>query len=246
MVGACEIDKYARTIYARHFPGVKIHEDATKIRAEEIPDFEILVAGFPCQAFSIAGRRLGFEESRGTLFYEIARIAKQKRPRFLLLENVIGLLNHDNGRTFANILAALDESGSDAEWQVLNSKYFVPQNRERVFIIGHLREKTSPEIFPIPESIEQFSKKQVPEFRRDGLITLFKVADTESTRRNLLSRHEVRHLTPLEYERIQGFPDNWTQGISDTQRYKCIGNAVTPPVVEHILSHLTNQTEGSA
>ena len=117
IIGACEIDKYARTVYARHFPGVKIYEDATKIKPEELPDFDILCAGFPCQAFSIAGKRLGFEESRGTLFFEIARIAKQKRPRLLLLENVKGLLSHDRGKTFANILATLDELGYDAEWQ---------------------------------------------------------------------------------------------------------------------------------
>ena len=149
IIGACEIDRYAKAVYAGHFPGVKIYEDATKIRPEELPDFDILCAGFPCQAFSIAGKRLGFEESRGTLFFEIVRIAKEKRPRFLLLENVRGLLSHDRGKTFAVILAALDEIGYDAQWQVLNSKYFVPQNRERVFIIANLREEPRPEVFPL-------------------------------------------------------------------------------------------------
>ena len=149
IVGACEIDKYARSVFSRHFPGVTIYEDATKIKPEELPDFELLCAGFPCQTFSIAGKRLGFEESRGTLFFEIARIAKQKRPRLLLLENVKGLLSHDRGKTFANILATLDEIGYDAEWEVLNSKYFVPQNRERIFIIGYLRGTPRPEVFPI-------------------------------------------------------------------------------------------------
>ena len=154
IIGACEIDKYARSVYSRHFPGVRIYQDATKINPEELEDFDCLCAGFPCQAFSIAGKRLGFEESRGTLFFEIARIAKQKRPRFLLLENVKGLLSHDRGRTFAVILAALDELGYDAEWQVLNSKYFVPQNRERIFIIGYLRGEPRLEIFPIRENIK--------------------------------------------------------------------------------------------
>lgn len=149
IVGACEIDQWARRVYAKHFPGVPIWEDATKIKPEELPDIDIICAGFPCQTFSIAGNRLGFEESRGTLFFEIARIAKQKRPRLLLLENVKGLLNHDGGKTFAVILSTLDELGYDAQWQVLNSKYFVPQNRERIFIIGHLRGQTRPEVFPI-------------------------------------------------------------------------------------------------
>ena len=151
IIGACEIDKYARSIYARQFPGIPIHEDATKIKPEELPDFDLICAGFPCQAFSLAGKRLGFKDSRGTLFFEIARIAKQKRPRYLLLENVKGLLSHDKGRTFGIILSALDEIGYDAQWQVCNSKYFVPQNRERIFIVGHLRGESRPNVFPFRE-----------------------------------------------------------------------------------------------
>ena len=160
IVGACEIDGFARRVYAKHFPGVHIYEDATQINASELPDFELLVAGFPCQTFSIAGNRLGFEESRGTLFFEIARIAKQKRPRLLLLENVKGLLNHDGGKTFAVILATLDELGYDAQWQVLNSKYFVPQNRERVFIIANLRGTSRPEVFPLGEVSERIDQSR--------------------------------------------------------------------------------------
>ena len=155
MVGACEIDRYARTVYARHFPGVPIHEDATKINPKELPDFDILVAGFPCQAFSIAGNRLGFEESRGTLFFEIARIAKQKRPRYLLLENVRHLLHHDGGRTFTVIIKTLYELGYDIEWKVIDSKYQLPHHRERIFIVGHLRGKCTRKIFPIGEIPEQ-------------------------------------------------------------------------------------------
>jgi len=147
-VGGCEIDEYARQVYIRHFKegGEK---DAVQIDPSKLPDFDCLTAGFPCQAFSVAGKRLGFEESRGTIFFEIARIARQKRPRFLLLENVKGLLSHDRGKTLANILATLDEIGYDAQWQVLNSKYWVPQNRERIFIIGYLRGQPRPEVFPL-------------------------------------------------------------------------------------------------
>ena len=154
-VGFCEIDKWARKLYKAYY-SVKEeeeeYEDATKINPEDLPDFDILCAGFPCQAFSIAGKRRGFKDTRGTLFFEIARIAKVKRPTYLLLENVKGLLSHDEGRTFEIILKTLDELGYDAEWQVLNSKDFgVPQNRERVFIIGHLRGKSRPKIFPLSE-----------------------------------------------------------------------------------------------
>jgi len=152
IVGACEIDKYARQVYSQRFPGVKIWEDATKIDPKELPDFDLLVGGFPCQAFSIAGNRGGFEDARGTLFFEIARIAKQKRPRLLLLENVKGLLNHQGGDTIREIFRVLDEVGYDAEFQVINSKYYVPQNRERIFIIGHLRGTPWKPIFPIGEN----------------------------------------------------------------------------------------------
>ncbi len=140
IVGACEIDKYARQIYAKHFPEVKIYEDATKINTNSLPDFEVLCGGFPCQPFSIAGKQRGLEDSRGNLFLEIARIVKKKKPRLLLLENVKGLLSHDKGRTYRIIRDTLDEMGYTIEWQLLNSKYFIPQNRERIFIIGHLRE----------------------------------------------------------------------------------------------------------
>lgn len=151
VVGACEIDRYARQVYAEHFPGIKIWEDATKVIPSELPQFDLLCAGFPCQSFSIAGKQGGFSDTRGTLFFEIARIAKEKRPKILLLENVARLLTHDKGQTFRTILLTLDELGYDVEWQVLDSRYFVPQSRKRIYIIGHLRGESTRKIFPIGE-----------------------------------------------------------------------------------------------
>lgn len=149
-VGFSEIDKYAVQVYKKHFPTHKPYGDITKINASELPDFDLLVGGFPCQAFSIAGKRRGFEDTRGTLFFEIARILRDKKPRLFLLENVKGLLSHDNGKTFRTIIATLDELGYDLQWQVLNSKNFgVPQNRERVFIIGNRRGTERPNVFPL-------------------------------------------------------------------------------------------------
>jgi DNA (cytosine-5)-methyltransferase 1 len=149
-IGFSEIDKYAIQVYKKHFSNHKEYGDITKINPKELPDFDLICGGFPCQAFSIAGKRGGFSDTRGTLFFEVARIVEQKRPRFLLLENVKGLLSHDNGRTFFTIISTLDELGYDCQWQVLNSKNFgVPQNRERVFIVGHLRGTRRPEVFPI-------------------------------------------------------------------------------------------------
>lgn len=158
---ACEIDRHAASVYARQFPGTKIHNDVRKINPDELEEFDAISAGFPCQAFSVAGKRLGFEESRGTVFFEIARITKQRRPRYLLLENVGGLLSHDNGRTFATILGTLHELGYNAQWQILNSKYWVPQNRARVFIVANLRDRTdTPKIFPVREGNKKYSTPQ--------------------------------------------------------------------------------------
>ncbi|HEL9640946.1 TPA: DNA cytosine methyltransferase [Streptococcus suis] len=153
-VGFCEIDPFARKSYkAIHdTEGEFEFHDITAVTDESvrgIGSVDIICGGFPCQAFSIAGKRAGFEDTRGTLFFEIARFASILRPKYLFLENVPGLLNHDNGNTFETILGALDELGYDAEWGMCNSKNFgVPQNRERVFIIGHLRGAGGRAIFP--------------------------------------------------------------------------------------------------
>lgn len=139
-VGYSEIDKYAIQIYQSKFPEHKNYGDITKINAKELPDFDLFVGGFPCQAFSIAGKRKGFEDTRGTLFFDIARILEAKKPRFFLLENVKGLLSHDGGKTFKTIIKTLDELGYDVEWCVYNSTDFGrPQSRPRVYIAGFIR-----------------------------------------------------------------------------------------------------------
>ena len=310
IVFASEIDPYARKIYTKNY-GVEPHGDITKIKASNIPNHDILCGGFPCQSFSIAGKRRGFEDTRGTLFFEIMRIAKIKRPKLLFLENVLGLLSHDEGRTFHTILRSLDEMGYDAEWQVFNSRnHGVPQNRERVFIIGHLRGTPGQQIFPITtndKSIDdlqgqytncltsryrgaqatgsyiienQFNAQGIPKVakcltggghsgglhsdmtcipchstlprnsksgeggtghlqRNDGITYCIDAANNVAVEVN----QRIRRLTPIECERLQGYPDNWTEGISDTQRYKCLGNAVTVNVIEFIASRLFKMME---
>mgnify|MGYP000954520563 CR=1 FL=1 len=165
-VGFCEIDKFARASYkAIHDTKGEIElHDITTVTDESIRGIgrvDVICGGFPCQAFSIAGNRRGFEDTRGTLFFGIARFASILRPRYLFLENVKGLLNHENGITFETIISTLDELGYDVEWQVLNSKDFgVPQNRERVFIIGHLRGECTRRIFPLSSTSKQVDKHQ--------------------------------------------------------------------------------------
>jgi len=146
-IGFSEIDKFAKSIYLKHFPRHRDLGDAREIRTEELEDFELLVGGFPCQAFSLSGKRKGFDDTRGTMFFEIARICAEKKPRYLLLENVKGLLSHDGGRTYKKMLGILSELGYDVEWQIYNSKdYGVPQNRERLYIKGYFRAKCGSEI----------------------------------------------------------------------------------------------------
>ena len=324
-IGFSEIDKYATQIYQSHFPNHKNYGDITKINADELPDFDFLCGGFPCQSFSIAGKRGGFADTRGTLFFDIARILKVKQPRLFLLENVKGLLSHDNGNTFKTIISTLDELGYDLQWQVLNSKNFgVPQNRERVFIVGHLRGTSRPEVFPIghnskeiTELLGQYSntltaryyggqangtyviegelnaqeinvvgtletdgwekrnestrrvygtdgiaptiptaqgggvmaKVAIGDYRYDEGLRIRKNNISPTIRAEFKSQDhsksalviedmKIRRLTPTECMRLQGFPDNWCDGISDTQKYKCAGNAVTVNVIQAIMEKL--------
>jgi DNA (cytosine-5)-methyltransferase 1 len=300
-VWANEWDKYAAQTYRKNFPETPLStDDIREVNADSIPDHDLLCAGFPCQAFSVAGKRKGLEEARGTLFYEIARIAERKRPRLLLLENVKGLLSHDEGRTFATILRVMGSIGYRLEWQVLNSKWFgVPQNRERVFIIGHLGDTPTRTIFPIteisgnpPESqgeargngsrLRDEGESHAGALRvggsglednliagtlshrygKDGSENLIETAiwghprnyqrkgvyEPDEVYRSLRtsqrppppnypypdSEKRIRRLTPTECERLQGFPDGWTEGVSDTQRYKQLGNAVTVNVIRFL------------
>lgn len=166
-IGFCEIDKFARASYkAIHDTKGEIElHDITTVSDDTIRGIgsvDIICGGFPCQAFSIAGNRRGFKDTRGTLFFEIARFASILRPKYLFLENVKGLLNHENGVTFETIISTLDELGYNVEWQVLNSKNFgVPQNRERVFIIGHLRRERTRRIFPLSGKNQSTSNQSV-------------------------------------------------------------------------------------
>ena len=246
-IGYSETDKYAVQIYEKHF-NHKNYGDITKINAKELPDFDLLCGGFPCQAFSIAGKRRGFEDTRGTLIYDVFRILREKQPRLVLLENVKGLLSHQEGRTFSTIISSLDELGYDLQWQVLNSKNFgVPQNRERVFIIGHLRGTPRPKVFPIAGSSGKtkdlvYSQKADREIARiydpSGLAPTLHLKTGGWQEPKISKDMNIRRLTPIECERLQGFEDGWTEGISDTQRYKCLGNAVTVNVVREIFKNL--------
>ena len=254
-IGFSELDKYATSIYKQHYKEHEGYGDCTKINWSEVENFDCLVGGFPCQAFSIAGKRAGFDDTRGTLFFEIARALREKQPRLCVLENVKGLLSHDKGNTFFTILTTLDELGYDCEWQVFNSKNFgVPQNRERIFIIGHLRGAGGRKIFPIGRSNTKALKQIIGGGQGNRVYDIDGVSCTQASQAggqgaktglyNMGSK--IRRLTPTECERLQGFPDGWTEGLSDTQRYKCLGNAVTTNVITAIFTEINKLFPQSA
>ena len=329
-------DKYACKVSRKNYPdGTLIEGDIREISAKTIPNHRLLTAGFPCQAFSVAGQRKATAEARGTLFTHIARVVARKRPQLLLLENVKGLLSSESGRTFAVILRTLGNLGYLLEWQVLNSKHFgVPQNRERVFLVGHLGGTGSRQIFPLGQDGELSARAQKGESegrqasstleasygKTKSLSNMIQVGSNPEQQGNRVyspsglsptvptacgGRHipqiantvdadgylrfghrprdkdgkpqlipigyrRIRRLTPTECERLQGFPDGWTEWgiseegyelyedwvrtrngdeelrtlkkpskkglvkISDTQRYKLLGNAITVNVVKYL------------
>ena len=157
VIFANEFDEYAVKTYEENFDLKVKCEDINLVKNEEIPDFDVMLAGFPCQAFSIAGYREGFDDKkgRGELFFQLERIFKEKKPKIIFLENVKNLVSHDEGNTFKVILNSLEKAGYHVKYQVLNAKTYgnIPQNRERIYIVG-FRDKKLYEKFSFPEPID--------------------------------------------------------------------------------------------
>tara|TARA_B100001939_G_C16942197_1_gene618739 strand:- start:340 stop:1479 length:1140 start_codon:yes stop_codon:yes gene_type:complete len=342
-IGFSDIDKYANEIFQRRFKDAERLDDITNVRCEDLPkDIDLLTGGFPCQAFSQAGKRLAFEDTRGTLFYEIIRILKyyieiEKPIKHFVLENVKGLYSAGNYTAFSTIYSFLSDIGYSVECQLLNSKFFgVPQNRERIYFVGRYSPGGSrPKVFPIRQNAREVSKNgevkfsnsdprgfgwrdlsptlaardykdpkwvklnkpdqvgkvcdgdggrvfstngtsctlkaqgggwgaktglyEVKSLNKNQIDKLNKMEVDEKTsgtltqaigrggsskeylamlKRNQKITGQIRRLTPIECERLQGFPDNWTEGQSDTQRYKQCGNAITVNVAEAIFRKL--------
>ena len=244
-VWANDFDKFACKIYKKNYGDKLMFEGNIKnIKVNEIPKHDLLCAGFPCQPFSTAGNRKGFGHTKGTLFFEIIRIIKEQKTKYIFLENVKGLLSHDNGRTFKTIIYSLTKLGYNLQWQVLNSKYFgVPQNRERIFIIGHLGKNPFPEIFPIKTINKKDNLNIITLNQKKIKYNTFRILNINGIMSTILAGSKgiildnnniIRYLTPIERERLQGFPDNWTKGIPLSQRYKTTGNSVTTTVIEFI------------
>jgi len=284
-----EWDKYSKQTYKANFGEIPFGDITKEKTKNYIPDdFDVLCAGFPCQAFSIAGRRGGFEDTRGTLFFDVAEIIKKKQPKAIFLENVKGLRNHDKGKTLATILNVLREDLNYyvPEPKILNAKEFgVPQNRERIFIVG-FRKDLGIDEFQYPEATDKtailedileeqevsvkyylstiylqtlknhrarheskgngFGYEIIPQdgtanavvcggmgrernLVLDDRLTNFKPITNISGKVN---REGVRKMTPREWARLQGFPDNFKIVVSDAQAYKQFGNSVAVPAIE--------------
>jgi len=190
---ANEFDEKARETFALNFPHVKLDDrDIREVSSDEVPSTDIIVGGFPCQAFSIEGYRQGFhdEKGRGILFFELARLIEEKQPRAIFLENVKNLVNHDKGNTFKVILTTLEELGYFVTYRVMNAAEYgnIPQGRERIYIVG-FKDKTVFDSFHFPEKV-------------DLTKTVFDVIDFEDKVEEQYYYREDKHYYPLLRDNI--------------------------------------------
>jgi DNA (cytosine-5)-methyltransferase 1 len=315
-----EIDKYAIDVYKHNFKNSTYVKSVTDIRGGDLPRIDVITFGSPCQDFSLAGKRKGMDGERSSLITEAIRLIKECRPSFFIWENVKGTFSSNSGEDFWAIIQAFTNIGGyRLEWQLLNTKWFLPQNRERIYLVGCLGEGSGKQIFPITENSKKINELQgqqanictlttryeaggngsyivereldaqaVVGYTRDakGKVTNYHTKDIANTlhsssggggntdqyiqekitvqgglQKNAATMtnlspsltsamgmggghtpivNKIRRLTPIECERLQGFPDNWTRygqelgEISDSQRYKMCGNAVTVDVVEAV------------
>lgn len=295
-----EWDKKAVETYKANFDDkIDIAGDITEVNENDIPEHDILLAGFPCQAFSLAGQKKGFEDARGTLFFDVARIIKRHNPKVVFCENVKNLVNHDRGRTFKVIKEILEDLGYVVFYKILNSKDFgVPQNRERIYIVA-FRKDIAPKTFEFPEKIDDTKvikdiveehevspkyylstayleslKKHKERHASKGNGFGYEIRKTDSVagaivcggmgrERNLIidnrltnftpvthikgeiNREFVRKMTPREWARLQGFPNDFKFVVADTHLYKQFGNSVTVPVIRAIAEKIKKCLDNS-
>ena len=278
-----EIDKHAIANYKYNFPHAKYIGDITTLHGGDFTDIDIITFGSPCQNFSTAGRREGLKGAKSSLIQHAIALIAQLRPSVFVWENVKGAFSSNAGADFWAILQALAHIGGyRLEWQLLNTSWVLPQNRERIYLIGHLAGRSVPGVFPVGKDDKLLEGKTRKENRKRTSIKT-SLARTITARYSKMGsydtyivpkvaatltggghsgelhsdmtviRHKrgrnkgVRRLTEIECERLQGFPDNWTQygnydgvikPIAKTQRYMLIGNAVTVDIVELIAKRL--------
>ena len=243
-----EIDKHAIANYKHNFPYAINLGDITTIRSTDLTGIDIITFGSPCQDFSLAGRRKGLAGSKSSLIQHAIALIAQLKPSIFIWENVKGAFSSNARADFWAILQAFANIGGyRLEFQLLNTSWILPQNRERIYLIGHLAGRSIPGVFPIGEVTKDSCKKtrNIYDYSRTILRGYKNSSSTGSFIKT--KSNKIRYLTEIECERLQGFPDNWTQygnydgtinPIAKTQRYKLIGNAVTVDIVELIAKRL--------
>lgn len=253
-----EWDDHARNTYERNFKKVEpeIFEkdrfagDITKVEPKDIPNFDILTGGFPCQPFSNAGHKKGFEDARGTLFLNIAQIIKQKKPKAFFIENVSHLLKHDDGRTFAEIKRIIeDELGYSFHYQIVKASDFnLPQHRARLFMVG-FRNKKIPFSFPEPVKLTKTMSHIFGGNAEREIGFTLRVGGRGSgidDRRNWDAYRvdgKVVTLTPKEGKKMMGFPASFIFPVSDAQAMKQLGNAVAIPAIQATANQIINSLQ---
>ena len=270
----CEINPFCNQILNRHWPKVQKAGDINLVGKEDIPESEVWCGGFPCQDISVArgaSERLGLKGKRSGLFYRFAELIEAKMPEVVVIENVAGLFTSNKGRDFGVILQTLSSLGYSVAWRLLNSRYFgVPQSRTRVYLCcwrndpmkalsvmfdkeGAIKPKNERLDFITEESkLNEYPK--VPKVAYCLAASSGRHTGTDWSRTYVVCENGVRRLSPVESERLQGFPDNWTlpseDSINDeninTLRYTAIGNAVSVPVVKWVANRVKKQLESKS
>ena len=264
-IGFAEIEPFPCELLKQKYPNVKNYGDITQYEKWDIEQFDILVGGTPCQSFSIAGKRGGVNDIRGQLIYSYLDIVGKYKPQWVIWENVPGVLSSGKGLDFASFLSGLEKCGYGWAYRVLDAQYFgVPQRRRRVFVVGRSDNRTdlAAKVLFEPESMRSDFKKGgkiqkkptsiiekgIDYFRRGGNYKYHRDKKASTLRNSaspdcfdlVVDRYLIRRLTPLECERLQGFPDNYTQiewngkpkdQCPDSHRYKAIGNSMAVPVM---------------
>jgi len=249
---AAEIDNMARKTYEENFTKLspklfkngKFYTDVTTIKTEDIPDFDILCAGFPCQPFSNIGKQRGFSDTRGTLFFEIARILKDKSPQVYILENVRGLLSHNDGNTFKIIKKTLLNLGYSFNYKILRaSDYGVPQNRPRLFMVGFKDNNIEfefPKAKPLKKTMSDIFN--APCDRDIGYTLRVGGKNSPPGDRHAWDWYRIEgqwvQLNSTHAKEMQGFPKSFKFPVSESQTMKQLGNAVAIPVVQAIYKNI--------